>query len=104
MIFANRGGAITLGVKRAHATQLEVQGIHMRIGLACSLLVMLTLPAAAQTVSSERDIGALRLGQKILVDDGSCPTGQIKEVSGARLVEGGNVEATRQCVPAKVRR
>lgn len=66
-------------------------------------LLLMPLPALAQTVSSERDIGALRLGQKILVDDGTCPTGQIKEVSGARLVEGG-VQATRQCVPQKVRR
>lgn len=104
MIFANRDGAITLRVKRAHETQFEIQGIHMRVGLACGFLMMLTLPAAAQTVSSERDIGALRLGQKVLVDDGTCPTGQLKEVSGARLAPGGNVEAVRQCVPAKVRR
>ncbi|OQW54241.1 MAG: hypothetical protein A4S14_01020 [Proteobacteria bacterium SG_bin9] len=76
----------------------------MRVGLAFSLLLVMTLPVAAQTVSNERDIGALRLGQKILVDDGTCPAGQIKEVAGARLAPGGNVEATRQCVPAKVRR
>lgn len=68
------------------------------------LLLMFVQLALAQTVSSERDIGALRLGQKILVDDGSCPAGQIKEVAGARLAPGGNVEAVRQCVPAKVRR
>jgi len=80
--------------------------MQMRALLAMMLAMPMFLPlsASAQTVSSERDIGALRLGQKILVDDGTCPTGQIKEVSGARLVDGGNVEATRQCVPAKVRR
>lgn len=68
------------------------------------MITALAQPATAQTVSNERDIGALRLGQKILVDDGSCPAGQVKEVAGARLAAGGNVEAVRQCIPAKVRR
>lgn len=76
----------------------------MRAFLAVMLLMLFAPSALAQTVSNERDIGALRLGQKILVDDGTCPAGQIKEVAGARLAPGGNVEATRQCVPAKVRR
>lgn len=77
----------------------------MRVLLAMMFTISLLLPlsAEAQTLSSERDIGALRLGQKVLVDDGTCPAGQIKEVAGARLVEGG-VEAVRQCVPVKVRR
>lgn len=74
------------------------------LAAATAMLAVLALPSHAQTVSNERDIGALRLGQKILVDDGTCPAGQLKEVSGARLAPGGNVEATRQCVPAKVRR
>ena len=60
-------------------------------------------PAAAQTFSREQDIGAIRLGQKVLVDDGTCPAGQIKEISGARLVANG-VEVVRQCIPQKVRR
>ena len=73
---------------------------------ACIALFVCALqasPAAAETYSNERDIGALRLGQKVLIDDGSCPAGQIKELSGARLVAGG-VEAVRQCVPLKTRR
>ena len=39
----------------------------------------------AEQVSREQDIADLRLGQRILVDDGSCPAGQIKEVSGAQM-------------------
>ena len=31
----------------------------------------------------------MRLGQRVLVDDGSCPAGQIKEVSGAKMTAGG---------------
>ncbi len=54
--------------------------------------------AMAEQVSREQDIVNLRLGQRIQVDDGSCPAGQIKEVSGARMTASG-VLATRQCVP-----
>ena len=46
----------------------------------------------------EQDIVELRLGQRILVDDGSCPAGQIKEVSGSQLTANGVVR-TRKCIP-----
>lgn len=59
--------------------------------------------AIAQQVSREEDITELRLGQKVLVDDGSCPNGQIKEVTGATLTEAG-VARTRKCVPRLQRR
>ena len=55
-------------------------------------------PAMAEQVSREQDIVNLRLGQRIQVDDGSCPAGQIKEVSGAKMTATG-VLATRKCVP-----
>lgn len=54
--------------------------------------------AAAEQVSREQDIIDLRLGQRIQVDDGSCPAGQIKEVSGSTLTQTG-VTRTRKCVP-----
>jgi hypothetical protein len=54
--------------------------------------------AMADQVSREQDIVDLRLGQRILVDDGSCPAGQIKEVSGTRMTASGIFRA-RQCVP-----
>jgi hypothetical protein len=62
------------------------------------VLVALVTPAMADQVSREQDIADLRLGQRILVDDGSCPAGQIKEVYGARLTASGILRA-RQCVP-----
>lgn len=49
-------------------------------------------------VSREQDIVDLRLGQKVMVDDGSCPAGQIKEVQGAQMTTSGVVR-TRKCVP-----
>lgn len=51
----------------------------------------------SQQVAREQDIAGLRLGQRILVDDGSCPAGQIKEVTGVKLTETG-VSRGRKCV------
>lgn len=56
------------------------------------------LPTQATTISQERDIVNLRLGQRIRVDDGTCPAGQVKEVSGTKMTETG-VARTRKCVP-----
>ena len=71
-----------------------------RISLA--LLGSLTLSTAAwaqQTiVPREQDIADIRLGQKVLVDDGSCPAGQIKEVQGSQMTASG-VLRTSKCIP-----
>ena len=48
-------------------------------------------------VQSEPPAGSLRQGQVILVDDGTCPAGQIKEVTGGRSNE--RVQRTRRCIP-----
>ena len=48
--------------------------------LGIAALLALASAALAQVVSREQDIADLRLGQRVLVDDGSCPAGQIKEV------------------------
>lgn len=52
---------------------------------------------AVTILPREPDAGDLRLGQRIYVDDGSCPAGQIKEVAGANLSPSG-VTRVRQCV------
>jgi hypothetical protein len=54
--------------------------------------------ARAEQVAREQDIVNLRLGQRIKVDDGTCPAGQIKEVSGAKMIASGVVH-TRKCIP-----
>jgi hypothetical protein len=57
-----------------------------RIGLLALIgSFALATSAFANQVAREQDIVNLRLGQRILVDDGSCPAGQIKEVSGAQM-------------------
>lgn len=56
-----------------------------------------TTTAVADQVAREQDIIELRLGQRVLVDDGSCPAGEIKEVSGSRMTPGG-ILRTRKCI------
>jgi hypothetical protein len=73
---------------------------------AKALLAMMPLaiagvtPARADLVLRERDIGTLRLGQRVYVDDGVCPSGQIKLVTGSKLAVDG-VQMTKQCVDRK---
>ena len=62
------------------------------------LIIAATTCVRAQHVNSEQDIGDLRLGQRVMVDDGTCPAGQIKEVSGARMSATGIVRA-QKCIP-----
>ena len=64
----------------------------------CLALCLLASPVAAQPVARERDIVDLRLGQRVLVDDGSCPAGQIKEISGSQMTTSG-VLRTSKCIP-----
>jgi uncharacterized protein DUF6719 len=61
-------------------------------------LAVLAPSAKADQVMREQDIVDLRLGQRIQVDDGSCPAGEIKEVSGARMTPAGVLRAIK-CVP-----
>ena len=61
-------------------------------------LCLIATAALAQAFSREQDIPDLRLGQRVLVDDGSCPAGQIKEVSGAQMTAAGIVRV-RKCIP-----
>ena len=66
--------------------------------LATLLAMIATSFAQAQTVGREQDIPNLRLGQRLLVDDGTCPAGQVKEVRGAKMSDKGVVR-TAACVP-----
>jgi Family of unknown function (DUF6719) len=51
-------------------------------------------------VSREKDIVNLQLGQRVKVDDGTCPAGQIKEISGAKMTANG-IQRAANCVPRK---
>jgi hypothetical protein len=64
----------------------------------CLAMVAPAPIALAQQVMREQEIVNLRLGQRIHVDDGTCPAGQVKEISGAKMIDTGVVRV-RKCVP-----
>jgi hypothetical protein len=74
----------------------------MKTFARCSMALLvgfaLTSSATAQQVGREQDITNLRLGQRVKVDDGTCPAGQVKEVSGAKMSATGVVHS-HKCIP-----
>ena len=75
-------------------TKAVCRCLALPAGLA---LWLIATAAVAQTFSREQDIVDLRLGQRVMVDDGSCPAGQIKEVLGSQMTTSG-VLRTRKCI------
>lgn len=70
----------------------------LRRATCLSLLIFIALATArAGTVGREQDIVDLKLGQRVQVDDGTCPAGQVKEVRGAKMTDKG-VARTSTCV------
>jgi hypothetical protein len=58
----------------------------------------------AQTLKKEPPMGQLQEGQRVLVDDGECPAGQIKEVTGGNHIKVGGkkrIERSRRCIPKR---
>jgi hypothetical protein len=58
-------------------------------------------PVRAQVLSREPAMGAMKEGERVLVDDGTCPKGQIKEVIGGNHVKVGGtkqIERQRRCI------
>ncbi len=64
--------------------------------------IVFTTAAIAQVLPREPPMGQLKEGQRVLVDDGSCPPGRIKEVIGGNHTKVGGtkqIERTRRCIP-----
>ena len=77
----------------------------MRISpIAGSLFVIsiaISTTANAQALKREPAMGTLREGQRVLVDDGTCGRGRIKEVIGGNHVEVGGfkqIKRIRRCL------
>jgi hypothetical protein len=87
---------------RKPPSAIEAFGTRALLEIFCVLAtfgILAQSPAmAAQPLSQEPEAGQLRLGQRVKVDDGTCPAGQIKEVSGTKLTSTGVVPG-RKCVP-----
>ena len=63
-----------------------------------SLALVVPASAQMQIFPREQDVTEVRLGQRVQVDDGSCPAGQIKEILGTTLTTAGVTRVTK-CVP-----
>ncbi|MCK1425226.1 hypothetical protein IVA87_19535 [Bradyrhizobium sp. 147] len=72
--------------------------LHRATCLSLLMSLALASTARATMVGREQDIVDLKLGQRVQVDDGTCPAGQVKEVRGARMTDKG-VSRTSTCVP-----
>ena len=71
-----------------------------RLVLCSAVLAILTAPAFAQKVlKAEPPDNALRTGKRVLVDDGSCPSGQILQVIGGHSVK--RISRQRVCIPRR---
>ena len=76
----------------------------LRMGLPVIAAIALAAPPApaATILKKEPDMGKLKFGQVVLVDDGKCPPGQVREVTGGDHVKVGGkrqFERTYRCVP-----
>jgi hypothetical protein len=89
-------------IDRNVPSAIEAFGTRASLKAVCFLIAFgwlaQTTAMAAQPLSREQDIGQLRLGQRVKVDDGTCPAGQIKEVSGTKMTSAGVIPA-RKCIP-----
>jgi hypothetical protein len=92
MATAIRGGSLSLRNQPAESDMKT-------FAIAILVTGLLTLNATAGSVAIQREPpeGAMRLGQRIRVDDGTCPTGKVKEVTAAQLTSQG-IQRTRVCV------
>lgn len=91
-------------MKRNGSFSNEIFGKPFALKFLCLLtaygwLVSGAAPSAqATTFGREQDVPDLKLGQRVKIDDGTCPPGQVKEISGAKMTETG-VARARKCVP-----
>ena len=75
--------------------------MYRRLFFAVVATIAVVGPVEAQ-VKREPAMGAMQEGEIVLVDDGSCPKGQIKRVVGGNHVKVGGykqIVRTRSCVP-----
>ena len=83
-----------------------MRAVHRVLPLTFSIALAGTVTAQAQYLKREPAMGALKPGQRVLVDDGRCPKGQISEVIGGDHVEVGGkaqVKRIRKCIRQAVK-
>lgn len=77
----------------------------MRLLAGLTILMVASGPTlAAQILKQEPAMGTLKEGERVLVDDGSCGAGKVKEVIGGNHVLVGGTKRivrTRRCITKK---
>src|ERR1700733_15337 len=69
---------------------------------ALTVMTLLSTPAGAQvTLKADPVKDSMMPGMKVFVDDGSCPAGQIKEITAANA-KAGIMKRTSECVGADI--
>ena len=66
-----------------------------------AILTITVTAANAEILKREPPMGALKEGQVVLVDDGTCPRGQVKRVVGGNHLKVGgtkHIVRTHSCV------
>jgi hypothetical protein len=70
---------------------------RFRISLVTAALLLSVGAAQSQVLKSEPTEGNLPTGKRVLVDDGTCPAGQIKEITGGSKTE--HIARSSRCIP-----
>jgi uncharacterized protein DUF6719 len=76
--------------------------IKLTVVISAFVVMSAASSAFATTLKQEPPMGAMREGQVVLVDDGSCPSGQVKRVVGGNHTKAGGTKQivrTSSCVP-----
>jgi hypothetical protein len=68
----------------------------LRISLVAAAMLLAT-SAQSQVLKGEPSEGSVATGKKVLVDDGTCPAGQIKEVTGGSKIT--HIARATRCIP-----
>ena len=79
-----------------------VTSLRLAFATLAGATIGFCVPVNAGILKKEPVMGALKEGQVVFVDDGSCPAGQIKKVVGGNHVKAGgykHIERMRSCVP-----
>lgn len=71
------------------------KGDRMKSRCMIAIVALMGLAGCQSILKSEPAKGTLPQGQKVLVDDGSCPAGQVKQVTGATP----GTPRLKECIP-----
>jgi hypothetical protein len=72
----------------------------MKVVLLLAALCLLVTPATAQKIlKGDPAIGAVKEGARVLIDDGTCPQGQIKEIVGGNIQK--HIARQSRCIPRR---